>query len=81
VEAEPAPVPFSYTTIVATKSRIDKGLLAIPTTLLDLFPANSGRVFLLDASGAWVEKRFTAYGSSSKECRIGGMRDFYTRYG
>jgi hypothetical protein len=65
---------------VATRSRIDKGLLAIPTTLLDLFPAASGDVFLLNEAGEWDRKHFTAYGSSSRECRIGGMREFYARY-
>lgn len=81
MQVEPSGVPFSYTTIVVTKSRIDKGLLAIPASLVDLFPRASGSVFLLGESGQWEEKTFTAYDSSSKECRIGGMREFYERYG
>ena len=61
MEVEPANVPYSYTTVVATKSRIDKGLLAIPVSLLDLFPRSGGSVFLLDESDQWVKKTFTAY--------------------
>lgn len=78
---QPSGVPFSYTTIMATKSRIDKGLLAIPVSLINLFPKTSGHVYLLSESGSWARKSFTAYDSSSKECRIGGMRDFYERHG
>ena len=73
-------MPFSYTTIKVTRSRIDKGLLAIPVSLIDLFPKTNGDVYLLDANGQWVRTTFTAYNSSSKECRIGGMRDFYDKY-
>jgi hypothetical protein len=75
-----SPVAFSYTTILATKSRIDKGLLAIPVSLLDSFPQRSGSVYLADESGGWSKKSFTALDSTSKECRIGGMRDFYRAY-
>ncbi len=73
-------VPFSYTTIKATKSRIEKGLLAIPTSLLPLFPTTSGHVYLVDEQGQEKRTSFTAYTSSSKECRIGGMRAFYNKY-
>jgi hypothetical protein len=73
-------VPFSYTTVIATKSRIEKGLLAIPVSLLNFFPRTAGSVYLLGESGQWVKKKFTAYESRSRECRIGGMREFYERY-
>jgi len=75
----PAEVPFSYTTIVTTKSRIDKGLLAIPVTLLDLFPKSSGNLQVLEPDGSWAMKRFVAYGGRSKESRIYGLHDFYRR--
>jgi hypothetical protein len=78
VEAEIPDVPYSYSTIVVTKSRIEKDLLAIPRTLLDVFPKASGSVLLLE-DGAWVSKRFAAYDSSTKEARIYGLRDFYAR--
>ena len=80
MEIGPSGVPFSYTTVIATKSRIDKGLLAIPASLIKLFPNTSGSVFLLGESGEWSKKTFTAFDSSSKECRIGGMREFYANY-
>ena len=81
MEVRPSPVSFSYTTVVATKSRIDKGLLAIPVSLRNEFPSSNGSISLLGGNGEWVEKTFTAYDSSSKECRIGGLREFYDRYG
>lgn len=80
MEIGPSGVPFSYTTIRATRSRIDKGLLAIPVSLIHLFPQTTGHVYLLSESGHWVKKAFTAPDSSSKECRIGGMRELYERY-
>jgi predicted restriction endonuclease len=73
-------VPFNYVTIKITKSRIDKGLLAIPVSLIDLFPKNSSNIHLLDISGKEEIKNFTQYNSSSKECRIGGLKNFYTKY-
>lgn len=57
------------------KSRIEKGLLAIPVSLVHLFPQTSGHIFLLDEGGRSIRRSFTAYDSSSKECRIGGMRE------
>lgn len=81
MEIRTSPIPFFYTTIVVTRSRIEKGLLAIPASISNLFPQASGRVYLLNEVGEWVGKTFTAYDSRSKEVRIGGMRDFYQRYG
>ncbi|HEY3116339.1 MAG TPA: HNH endonuclease signature motif containing protein [Chloroflexota bacterium] len=80
METETSGIPFSYTTITVTKSRIDKGLLAIPASLMDHFPSTNGYVQLSDGDGRWARKSFTAYDSSSKECRIGGMGTFYSRY-
>lgn len=73
-------VPFSYTTIKATRSRMEKGLLAIPASLIHLFPRASGHVFLVDEQGLEEKTSFTAYTSRSKECRIGRMRAFYEKY-
>jgi len=54
--------------------------LAIPVALIDFFPRSSGNIYLLSENGHWEEKSFTAYNSTSKECRIGGLSDFYHRY-
>lgn len=80
MDVGPSGVPFSYTTVVTTKSRIDKGLLAIPASLRSLFPQTSGHVFLISEDGQWVRKTFTGPDSKSKECRIDGMTDFYSRH-
>lgn len=74
-------VPFSYTTIVVTKSRIEKGLLAIPKSLIHLFPRAAGHIYLVDEEGREEMTSFTAFTARSKECRIGGMTPFYHKYG
>jgi hypothetical protein len=73
-------IPYSYTTIKTTQSRIEKGLLAVPASLIHLFPTTSGHVYLVDEKGVERRTTFTAYSRTSKECRIGGMRSFYEKY-
>ena len=73
-------LPLSYVTIKTTKSRIDKGLLAIPVSLVDVFPKNSNKIYLVNEIGIVEAKSFTPYNSSSRECRIGGLRAFYDNY-
>jgi hypothetical protein len=72
-------IPFDYVTVKTTKSRIDKGLLAIPVSLVDLFPKTASKIFLLNETGKEEAKSFTPYNSSSRECRIGGLKEFYTK--
>jgi hypothetical protein len=73
-------LPLNYITIKTTKSRIEKGLLAIPVSLIDLFPKKGNKIFVVDEFGNIESRTFTPYKSSSRECRIGGMRSFYERY-
>jgi hypothetical protein len=73
-------VPYNYMTIKLTQSRIDKGLLAIPVSLIDNFPKKRINVMIyFNESQATIGKNFTPYDSSSRECRIGGMRNFYDK--
>jgi hypothetical protein len=74
-------LPFNYKTIKITQSRINKGLLAIPVSLIDYFPKKKTKVYVSLGNGKPVPKNFTPYTSSSRECRIGGMRDFYAKFG
>ena len=77
----PSKVPFDYKTIRTTQSRIDKGLLAIPVSLVDLFPDTKTTIYVaLGPNAQLAPKGFTPYTSSSGECRIGGMRAFYERF-
>jgi hypothetical protein len=73
-------LPLNYVTVKTTKSRIDKGLLAIPVSLVDIFPTKSNKIYLVNESGIVEAKSFTPYKSSSRECRIGGLRAFYDNY-
>ena len=40
-------IGYSYITIKATRSRINKGLLAIPISLLDRFPKEKQKIYKL----------------------------------
>lgn len=80
MKIEKTKIPFNYLTVKTTISRINKGLLAIPVSLIDFFPQNKSKIFLIDQDGKEEVKSFTPYNSSSKECRINGMREFYNKY-
>jgi hypothetical protein len=71
-------LPFDYKTIRVTQSRIDKGLLAIPVSLIHFFPKEKKEIYVTfgDEKNA-VLKNFTPFSSSSRESRIGGMSGFY----
>lgn len=74
-------IPFNYKTIKVTQSRLNKGLLAIPASLVDYFPKQQGEIYIAVGMSDKVNTRtFTPYTSSSRECRIGGMRGFYEKY-
>jgi len=80
IEKQKSEVPFDYVTIKTTKSRIEKGLLAIPVSLIDIFPKNKDRIYIIDEKGNEDLKTFTPYRSSSRECRIVGLKSFYKKY-
>ena len=74
-------IPFHYKTIRITQSRINKGLLAIPVSLINYFPKDKRKVYVIFGRQEKANaKNFTPYNSSSRECRIGGMRDFYEKF-
>ena len=74
-------IPFNYKTIKVTQSRLNMGLLAVPVSLIDYFPKQKGEIYIVAGTGDKVNaKTFTPYTSSSRECRIGGMRDFYEKF-
>jgi len=76
-----AKIPYNYRTIRITQSRIAKGLLAVPVSLIDYFPKNKTRVYVTFGENQQLSpKNFTPYESSSRECRIGGMRNFYEKF-
>lgn len=71
-------ISYSYATVRLTQSRIDKGLIAIPITLAKWFPRHNRdiEVYLNDSAVA-QSKRYSSYDSSTKECRIGGVRHWF----
>lgn len=71
-------VEYDYLTLKVTQSRINKGLLAIPVSLLDIFPKKKGKIKIyFDENTEFEEISFTPYTSSSRECRIGGMKRWF----
>ena len=70
---------YSYATFKVTKSRIDKGLLAIPKSLArEYFPDYNSKIRVFsNESGRFEAKNYTSFSSSSREARIGGMRLWY----
>lgn len=81
MEKTKSKIPFNYKTIRVTQSRLNKGLLAIPVSLIDYFPKQKGKIYMVTGTNDRTStKTFTPYTSSSRECRIGGMRDFYEKF-
>lgn len=73
-------INYSYATIKVTQSRINKGLIAIPVSLVRWFPdyKTTIRVFL-DESAVLHTKSYSPYTGSTRECRIGGMAEWYNK--
>lgn len=71
-------ITYPYATIKITQSRIDKGLIAIPMALAEWFPAHNAtiEVYLNDSPVSQI-KRYSSYASSTRECRIGGVREWF----
>ena len=69
---------YDYTTIKITQSRIDKGLIALPKSVYDWFPKyNTDIKILLNDSPILRLKNYSSYESSTRESRIGGMREWF----
>lgn len=71
-------IDYSYATIKITQSRINKGLIAIPVSLVEWFPKNNAhiRVYLDDSLVPQI-KNYSSYSSTTRECRIGGMAEWF----
>jgi len=71
---------YSYSTIKITQSRIDKGLIAIPMSLVSWFPENNTTIkVFLDGFPLPQTKKYTSYKSSTHESRIGGMAEWFRK--
>lgn len=71
-------INYSYSTIQMTKSRIDKGLLAIPRALERWFPSQNANVQIyFDNSDILLNRHYSSYKSSTRESRIGGMAEWF----
>lgn len=71
-------ITYPYATIRITQSRVDKGLIAIPMALAEWFPAHNETIEVyLNDSPVSQTKRYSSYASSTRECRIGGVREWF----
>jgi predicted HNH restriction endonuclease len=73
-----SPINYNYATIKITQSRINKSLIAIPVSLAKWFPKNNTQIQVyLDDSHVPHIKRYSSYSSTTRECRIGGMAEWF----
>lgn len=73
-------INYSYITIKATQSRIDKGLIAIPVSLTKWFPDHADTIQVyLDDSTILQTKKYSSYNSTTRECRIYGMKEWFEK--
>jgi 5-methylcytosine-specific restriction endonuclease McrA len=71
-------VNYSYSTVKITRSRIEKGLIAIPMSLAKRFPKYNTKIKVyLDDSNVLRRKNYSSYKSATRECRIGGMAEWF----
>ncbi len=71
-------IDYSYKTIKITQSRLDKGLIAIPVALAKWFPDHNDTIQVyLNNSPVSQTKHYSSYDSSTRECRIGGMKQWF----
>lgn len=76
-----SPINYDYATIRITQSRIDKGLIAIPTDISNFFPDHNDTIQVyLDDSPISQIKHYSSYNSSTRECRIGGVREWFQKH-
>jgi hypothetical protein len=73
-----SPINYRYATIRITQSRIDKALIAIPVSLAQWFPKHNETIQVyLNDSPVSQTKSYSSYTSSTRECRIGGVRQWF----
>ena len=73
-------IGYRYIAINITRSRINKGLLAIPVSLLDRFPKEKRKITIFfDDEEKPSMKNFTPYNIRSKECRINGLAYWFVK--
>lgn len=71
-------INYDYKTIRVTKSRIEKGLLAIPKSFSYSLPKSNQKikVYLNDSTNPQL-KTFSSFDSSTNENRIGGLKEWF----
>lgn len=75
-----SPTNYNYATVKITQSRLNKGLIAIPVSLAKLFPDCSARLHVYsDDSHSSEVKNYSSYKSTTRECRIGGMAEWFRK--
>jgi len=67
--------------VLLTKSRLEKGLLAISRKFRSLFPSSAQRVTVFfDDDSKPYQKPYTPYESTTRECRIYNLRQWFRRH-
>jgi 5-methylcytosine-specific restriction endonuclease McrA len=73
-------INYNYATIKLTKSRIDKGLIAIPRSMSEWFPEYNTKINIyFDDTKNLQTKNYSSFKSSTNESRIGGMKSWFKK--
>jgi len=78
---ETSKIGYDYMTIALTKSRLEKGLIAVPLSFSKWLPKNNRTIGIyLDDSDELQKVSFSSYTSSTHENRIGGMKQWFEKH-
>lgn len=75
----PSPINYSYSTIKMTRSRIEYGLLAIPTGVLNLFPKKSCDLLVYFDNFKILMKKTFVISEKNREARVYGLSEWYNK--
>lgn len=73
----PSLINYNYSTIKMTRSRIEYGLLAIPKSILFLFPKKSSDLLIYFDNSKILRKKSFVISEKNRESRVYGLSEWY----
>jgi len=78
----PSEINYSYVAVRITQGRLQKGLVALPRSLLHLFPKGDATIQVYFGNADRPQaKKYTYFAGPTKESRIGGMARWFEEKG
>ncbi|MCH7962776.1 MAG: HNH endonuclease [Bacteroidetes bacterium] len=75
----PSLINYNYCTIKITRSRLEYGLLAIPTSILNLFPKESNELLIYFDGSKILSKKSFVISEKNREARVYGLSEWYKK--